>query len=251
MSHHKLDAQDIFFSYPDGNIAIDGISFHITHGESVGIVGANGAGKSTLLMLLMGLLMPDTGRISVGDLEMTKSTIPIIRRHLGMVLQNPDDQLFMPTVFEDVAFGPRNMKLNEKEVEERVEKALKLVGISHLTDRPPYGLSGGEKRAAAIAAVMAMTPDLLIMDEPTSNLDPKARRRIMDLIRGFEHTRIIASHDLDMILDLCPRTIVIKNGRIAADGNTETVLTDKELLDNCSLEMPFSLQNCPICGESK
>jgi cobalt/nickel transport system ATP-binding protein len=251
MSHHKLDAQDLFFSYPDGNIAINGISFHISHGEAVGLVGANGAGKSTLLMLLMGLLMPGAGKITVGEAELTKKTVPMIRQHLGMVLQNPDDQLFMPTVYDDVAFGPRNMGLSEKEVGEHVEKALELVGISRLKNRPPYRLSGGEKRAAAIATVMAMCPDLLIMDEPTSNLDPKARRRTMDLIRSFNHTRIIASHDLDMILELCPRTIVLKEGQIAADGDTKVILTNKELLEDCSLEMPFSLQNCPICGASK
>lgn len=251
MSHHKLETQELFFSYPDGNTVIEGISFRISHGEAVGIVGANGAGKSTLLMLLMGILTPSSGKISVGDIEVTKKTIPLIRQHLGMVLQNPDDQLFMPTVYEDVAFGPRNMKLSEKEVEQRVESALELVGISHLKHRPPYRLSGGEKRAAAIASVMSMTPDLLIMDEPTSNLDPKARRRTMNLMMQFEHTRVIASHDLDMILEVCPRTIVLKAGRIAADGDTRTILTNKELLEGCNLEMPYSLQNCPICGASK
>lgn len=251
MSHHKLDAKDLYYAYPGGNKAIDGITFHISHGEAVGIVGANGAGKSTLLMLLMGLLFPDSGSICVGDVTLTPKTLPLIRRHLGMILQNPDDQLFMPTVYEDVAFGPRNMKLDEKEVDHCVQQALELMGISHLSNRPPYRLSGGEKRAAAIAAVMAMSPDLLIMDEPTAHLDPRARRRIMEIIKGFEHTRIIASHDMDMILELCPRTIVLRSGRVAADGETKAILTNQQLLEDCDLEMPLSLQNCPVCGRSK
>ncbi|MCX7774387.1 MAG: energy-coupling factor ABC transporter ATP-binding protein [Clostridia bacterium] len=251
MSHHRLDAKEVSFHYPDGNRAIDGVSLHITHGEAVGIVGANGAGKSTLLMLVMGLLQPQSGKVSVGDIEVTPKTIPLIRQHVGMVLQNPDDQLFMPTVYEDVAFGPRNMKLDENEVEKRVMEALTLVGIPHLKDRPPYRLSGGEKRAAAIASVMSMAPDLLIMDEPTTNLDPKGRRRIIELIKGFEHTRIITSHDMDMILELCPRTIVMKSGRIAADGETRSILTNEALLAECNLEMPLALQNCPVCGHPK
>lgn len=251
MSHHKLDATELYYAYPGGNKAIEGISFHIGHGEAVGIVGANGAGKSTLLMLIMGLIFPDSGKIYVGDTALTKKTLPLVRRHLGMILQNPDDQLFMPTVYEDVAFGPRNMKLDEEEVEQRVRQALEVMGISHLANRPPYRLSGGEKRAAAIAAVMAMSPDLLIMDEPTTHLDPRARRRIMEIIQSFQHTRIIASHDMDMILELCPRTIVLKEGRIAADGETKAILTNQKLLEDCDLEMPLSLQNCPVCGRSK
>jgi cobalt/nickel transport system ATP-binding protein len=201
-------------------------------------------------MLLMGLLMPQSGRISVGDIEMAPKTLTVIRQRLGMVLQNPDDQLFMPTVYDDVAFGPRNMKLDEKEVERRVNDALELMGIVHLKDRPPYRLSGGEKRAAAIAAVISMAPDMLIMDEPTSNLDPKARRRIMTIISGFEHTRIITSHDLEMILELCPRTIVMKSGQIAADGETRSILSDQALMESCHLETPLSLQKCPNCGHT-
>lgn len=251
MSHHKLEVRNLCFSYPDGQTAIKNISFIIRHGESVGIIGANGAGKSTLLMLLMGILFPKEGEVLVGDVHVTKKTLPMIRQRLGMVFQNPEDQLFMMTVYDDIAFGPRNYKLDEKEVESRVMEALEMVGIPHLRDRAPFKLSGGEKRSAAIASVLSMQPDVLIMDEPTSALDPKSRRKLINLLKSFEHTKIITSHDLDMVLETCSRVIVIKNGEVAADGAASKILTDGELLDNCGLEMPFSLQNCPVCGVSK
>ena len=170
---------------------------------------------------------------------------------MGMVFQDPDDQLFMTTVYDDVAFGPRNYQLSEQEVEKRVTMALDLVGIPHLKDRAPFRLSGGEKRAAAIASVLSMEPDILIMDEPTSALDPKSRRRLISLLNSFEHTKIITSHDLDTIVETCRRTIVIKAGEIVADGKTMDILTNVELLDRSGLEMPLSLQNCPICGSEK
>jgi len=251
MSHHKLEVRDLHFSYPDGHEAVKNMSFTIHHGEAVGIIGANGAGKSTLLMLLMGVLFPDCGEVLVADVRVTEKTLPVIRQRLGMVFQDTDDQLFMTTVYDDVAFGPRNYKLDEKEVESRVTKALELVGIPHLKDRAPFKLSGGEKRAAAIASVLSMEPDVLIMDEPTSALDPKSRRRLIGLLKSFEHTKIITSHDLDMVFETCKRIIVIKDGEIAADGMTEEILTNEELLDSCGLEVPLSLQNCPICGSSK
>jgi cobalt/nickel transport system ATP-binding protein len=251
MSHHKLEVRNLHFSYPDGQEAVRNMSFTIYHGESVGIIGANGAGKSTLLMLLMGILFPDGGEVLVGDVHVTKKTLPMIRQRLGMVFQNPDDQLFMTTVYDDVAFGPRNYKLDEKEVESRVMKALESVGISHLKDRAPFKLSGGEKRSAAIASVLSMQPDVLIMDEPTSELDPKSRRRVISLLKSFDHTKIITSHDLDMVFETCSRIIVIKEGEVAADGSTAEILSDAELLDSCGLELPLSLQNCPKCGASK
>jgi len=251
MSHHRVEVRNLRFSYPDGHEAIKNISFSIGHGESVGIIGANGAGKSTLLMLLMGILFPDAGEVLVGDVHVTKKTLPMIRQRMGMVFQEPDDQLFMTTVYDDVAFGPRNYGLDEKEVESRVSKALELVGIPHLKDRAPYKLSGGEKRSAAIAAVLSMQPDILIMDEPTSSLDPKSRRRIIDLLNTFEHTKIITSHDLDLVLDTCKRTIVIKDGVVAADGATRDILSNGKLLDDCGLELPLSLQGCPVCGSGR
>ena len=182
---------------------------------------------------------------------MTKKTLSMLRQRLGMVFQDPDDQLFMTTVYDDVAFGPRNQKFDEKEVENRVKKALEMVGISHLENRGPFKLSGGEKRSAAIACVLSMQPDVLIMDEPTSALDPKSRRRVIGLLKGFEHTKIITSHDLDMMFEVCQRIIVVKEGEILADGRAEEILSNKELLDRSGLEIPLSLKTCPICGASK
>jgi cobalt/nickel transport system ATP-binding protein len=177
--------------------------------------------------------------------------LPMIRQRLGMVFQDPDDQLFMTTVYDDVAFGPRNYKLDEKEVDNRVMQALDMVGISHLKDRAPFKLFGGEKRAAAIATVLSMQPDVLILDELTSGLDPKSRRRVMGLLKSFEHTKIITSHDLDMVFETCERTIVIKDGEIAADRLTSEILVDAELIDSCGLEVPLALQNCPVCGGTR
>jgi len=248
MSHHKIEVKDLTFTYPDGHRAVNGMSFCIHHGESVGIIGANGAGKSTLLMLLMGVIFPCNGEVMVGDVHVTKKTLSMIRQRLGMVFQDPDDQLFMTTVYDDVAFGPRNYKLDEKEVENRVMQALDMVGIRHLRDRAPYKLSGGEKRAAAIASILSMQPDVLIMDEPTSALDPKSRRRVIGLLKSFEHTKIITSHDLDMVFETCKRVIVIKDGQIAADGRVSEILVNKELMDSSGLEIPLALQGCPVCG---
>jgi cobalt/nickel transport system ATP-binding protein len=230
---------------------VDGISFSISHGESIGIIGANGAGKSTLLMLLMGVVFPDKGEIIVGDVPMNKKTVPFIRQRIGMVFQDPEDQLFMPTVYDDVAFGPRNYNLDEKDVEKRVLSSLDLVGITHLKDRAPFKLSGGEKRAAAIASVLSMEPDILVMDEPTSALDHKSRKKIMGILKVFDHTKIITSHDLDMLMEICKRIIVIKDGKVFADGATMDILTDGRLLNSCGLEVPLSLQNCPKCGMDK
>jgi cobalt/nickel transport system ATP-binding protein len=165
-----------------------------------------------------------------------------------MVFQDPDDQLFMPTVYDDVAFGPLNLGLPPEEVQARVTEALARVEALHLQDRPPYRLSGGEKRSVAIASVLSMKPDILVMDEPTTGLDPRARRRLIELLRGFHHTKIIATHDLDLVLDLCERTIVIHNGRVTADGPTAAIFQDQELLAASHLEKPLRLQGCPVCS---
>jgi len=251
MSHHILEAKNLHFAYPDGRKALNGVGFTIYHGESVGIVGVNGAGKSTLLMHLVGILFSDQGGVRVGETPVTKKTLPLIRQRVGMVFQEPDDQLFMPTLYDDVAFGPRNYKLPEEEVEKRVKSALETVGILHLMDRPPYKLSGGEKRAAAIATVIAMKPDILVMDEPSSALDPSARRRLINLLCSFKHTKVIATHDLDMVLELCERTIVLSQGEVTADGPTKEIFTDDDLLERCGLEKPLCMQNCPVCGHKK
>lgn len=251
MSHHKIEMRGVSFSYPDGHRAVSDLSFAIAHGESVGILGANGAGKSTLLSLLMGVLTPTAGHVLIGDVKYSAKTLPEIRRRLGFVFQNPDDQLFMNTLCEDIAFGPRNAGLDEAEVALRVQRAMETVGILHLKDRPPYKLSGGEKRAAAIAGVLAMEPDALILDEPTSDLDPRARRRTMALLSGFHHTRIIATHDIDMVYDLCDRTIILQDGRIMADAKTTDILCDAKRMEAYGLETPLSMQGCPVCGRAK
>jgi cobalt/nickel transport system ATP-binding protein len=248
MSHHIVEVVDLRYSYPDGTKALKGLSFRITHGESVAVVGANGAGKSTLLLHLNGFLTPQHGTVRIGDYPLTKDTLQEIRRTVGMVFQDADDQLFMPTVHEDVAFGPLNLGLPHQEVESRVTAALERVGAGALKNRAPYHLSGGEKRAVAIATVLAMSPDILVMDEPSSNLDPAARRRLINLLKSFQHTKIIATHDLDMVMDLCQRTIVFHHGKIAADGPTEEIFRDEALLEACGLEKIQRLQRCPVCG---
>ena len=248
MSHHIVAVQDLHYAYADGTPAVQGISFRIEHGESVAIVGANGAGKSTLLLHLNGFLTPQRGTVQIGDFALCKELLPQVRRTVGMVFQDPDDQLFMPTVRDDVAFGPLNLGLPLDEVEKRVAAALKRVGAEHLADRPPYRLSGGEKRAVAIASVLSMQPEILVMDEPTTGLDPAARRRLIDLLASFHHTRIIATHDLDLVLDLCPRTIVIHQGKIMADRPTLEIFHDADLLQRSHLETPLRLQSCPVCA---
>ena len=251
MSHHIVEVKDLQFQYPDGSSALGGMSFRITHGEAVAVVGANGAGKSTLLLHLNGCLIPQAGVVRIGDMPLTRKTLEHIRRTVGMVFQDPDDQLFMPTVHDDVAFGPLNLGLPPDEVEARVTDALTTVGALHLSRRPPHRLSAGEKRVVAIASVLSMAPSILVMDEPTSNLDPRARRQLIELLRSFEHTIIVATHDLDLVLDLCSRTIVLRAGCIAADGATRDLLQNEPLLRACSLEKPLSLQGCPICHPGK
>lgn len=247
MSHHRLSVENLCFSYPCGGRALTDVAFDIVHGESVAIVGANGAGKTTLLLHLNGVLVPRAGRVVVGGLPVTAKTLPHIRRTVGTVFQDPDDQLFMPTVFEDVAFGPLNFDMPEAECAERVRTCLEQVGAWHLRDRPPHRLSAGEKRRVAIAAVLAMAPDILLLDEPSNGLDPRARRQIIDLLRGFSHTKLIVSHDLDMVLELCPRTLVLHQGRIAADGPTAGILQDAAFLDRVDLEVPARFYACATC----
>jgi cobalt/nickel transport system ATP-binding protein len=242
MSHHLLELIDVHYRYHDGTAALEGVNLRLTHGEAVALVGANGAGKSTLLLLLAGCLLPTTGQARVGDVPVTSKTLPTIRRAVGLLMQDPDDQLFMATVGQDVAFGPANLRLPPEEIEARVARALEAVGAGHLRDRPPYRLSGGEKRLAAMAAVLAMGPDVLLLDEPSASLDPRARRRAIEILRGFHHTRLVATHDLDLALDVCERTVILSHGKVAADGPTAEILRDAALLDRCGLELPLSLQ---------
>lgn len=245
MSHHIIELKDVEYVYPDQTEALSGISCRILHGEAVALVGANGAGKSTLLSHLAGIFVPSKGTIRVGDYPVNKQTLPHVRRSVGMVFQNADDQLFMPTVFDDVAFGPLNLGLPPEEVEKRVMEALEIVGAASLIHRPPYKLSGGQKRAVSIATVLSMLPDVLIMDEPSAGLDPLARRKLINLLKSFKHTRIIATHDLDLALDVCERTIVLAEGKILADGPTVQIFNDESLLAKSSLEKPLRMQGFP------
>jgi cobalt/nickel transport system ATP-binding protein len=251
VSHHLVEARDLAHVYPDGTMALDGVSFRITHGEAVAIVGANGAGKSTLIHHLNGHLAATRGEVRIGEVPITRETLPAIRRTVGLVFQDADDQLFMPTVFDDVAFGPVNLGLPVGEVERRVDEALERVGMAALRNKPPYRLSGGEKKRVAIAGVLAMAPDVLVMDEPTGGLDPHARRQLLALLGEFGHTRIFTSHDLDMVLELCPRTIVLARGRVMADGPTRDIFNDDALLRECRLERPLAMQSCPLCAAAR
>lgn len=248
MSHHIVATKHLKHIYPDGTVALEDVSFRIEHGESVGIIGANGAGKSTLLLHLNGYLEATSGDVVIGDDTLAKENLAVIRRTVGMVFQDPDDQLFMPTVFDDVAFGPMNLGLSQEEVEARVSDALSRVGADDLREKPPYHLSGGEKKRVAIATVLSMLPEILVLDEPTNGLDPLSRRQLIALLKAFHHTRIVTSHDLDMVLELCERTIVLHEGRVMADGPTLKIFQNDALLASCRLEKPFAMQGCPVCS---
>lgn len=238
MSHHLVETRDLCFSYPDCPPALKDVTLRITHGEAVAVIGGNGAGKSTLLLHFNGLLEPSSGQVRVGDIPVTPQTAARIRESVGMVFQQADDQLFMPTVREDVAFGPVNMGLPRDETDRRVEQALRSVRAEALADKMTHRLSGGEKRAVAIATVLSMSPDILVLDEPSANLDPSSRRSLIRLLKQFDHTKIIATHDLDMVMELCTRCIVMKDGVIIADAPTEDIFADEALLQEARLEQP-------------
>lgn len=244
-----LDA--VSFTYPDGTHALNGVTLSVAPGECVALAGANGAGKSTLLQVLGGVLVPGEGSAVVGGAAVTSRTLAEVRRLAGTVFQDADDQLFMPTVFDDVAFGPLNMGLPEAECRRRAEAALEQVGALQLASRPPHRLSGGEKRRVAIAGVLAMSPAILLLDEPSSGLDPKSRRQLIGLLASLPQTKIIATHDLEMALEAAPRTVCLARGGIAADGSTAAVLGDAALMEACGLERPASLRPCPRCGSPR
>ena len=235
-----IELRGVRFAYEKGRDVLDDVSFDIARGESVGLIGANGAGKSTLMKALLGLVTV-RGRVAVDGLEMNRGNLSGIRRRLGFVLQNSDNQMFMPTVYEDMMFAPLNYGLSREEAEARVDEALTRLGLEDLKHRHNHRLSGGEKRMAAIATILAMRPEAILMDEPTSALDPYNRRVIIRTIRALPQTKLIASHDLDMILDTCDRVILLSKGRVAADGPAERVLRDRALLEANRLELPLSL----------
>ncbi|OEU74112.1 MAG: cobalt ABC transporter ATP-binding protein [Desulfuromonadales bacterium C00003068] len=221
-----VDIDNLSYIYADGTAALTAVSLQINTGESVALVGANGAGKSTLLHHLNGLLTPTAGHIHICDQPLNSKTLARIRRHIGMVFQNPDDQLFMTNVIEDVCFGPLNLGLTPQQALKVAREALDQVGVLSLQDRTPCRLSDGEKRRVAIAGVLATSPEILVLDEPTSGLDPWARRQLIDLLKNITHTRLIATHDFDLVHALCERTIVLSEGKIVADGPTALILTD-------------------------
>lgn len=236
MSHHFIQYTDVCYTYPNGTEVLKCINFRITHGEHVALLGLNGAGKSTLLLTSNGLLLPTSGEVNIGGIPVTRKTLPLIRQSVGMVFQNPDDQLFMPTVEEDVAFGPVNMKLPREEVERRVTGALRAVGAEQLRRRNPSQLSGGQKRMVAIATVLSMEPNILVLDEPTAGLDWRARAQLISVLEGFRHTIILATHDIDLAARLCPRSLVIEDGRIVAFTSTSRLLNDRDLMQRLGIE---------------
>jgi len=226
------------YTYPDGTPALRGVELSVAKGDKVALVGANGAGKSTLFLCALGILEGWTGRISFGGLQASAKTFDELRRRVGLVFQEPDDMLFMPTVWDDAAFGPINAGLNHDEVHERVETALKQVGMWELRSRPAHHLSAGEKRKASLAAVLSTGAETLLLDEPTSGLDPKARRGFIKLVKGLPLTAVIATHDLQMAADVANRAIVLHEGRVAAAGPSDKILFDEELMEKNNLEVP-------------
>ncbi len=224
-----IEIRDLSYIYPDGKQALTGISLSVQAGEKIALVGPNGAGKSTLLYHLNGIFTGQ-GAIRVGGRELNKSNLGAIRADVGLVFQNPDDQLFSPTVYEDVAYGPIYQGLDKATVKDKVEGALAAVHMEGYAQRNPYHLSGGEKKRIAIATVLSMQPRVLVFDEPTSGLDPRARRELIELLAELPQTLLIATHDLNMVRSLTPRTILLNQGRLVADGPTDRILGDEKLL---------------------
>ena len=236
-----ISFSDVSFYYEKSRAILEHISFKIDEGEAVGLIGANGAGKSTLMKILLGLLKAE-GTITVGGKEVCEKNLKEIRKTLGFVFQNSDNQMFMPTVVEDITFGLVNYGMRKDEAEVKADKILENLNIKDLKSRHNHTLSGGEKRMAAIATVLAMEPKVLLMDEPTSTLDPYNRRQVINIVNALPQTKIITSHDLDMILDTCSRVILLSDGKIVADGPAEQILKDQELLEAHRMELPFRFQ---------
>lgn len=248
MHHNPISIRHLSYTYPDGTQALRDVNLQIEATERVALVGANGSGKSTLLLHLNGLLLPQDGTVMIGKWPMEPEFLKSIRNFVGLVFQNPDDQLFMPTVWEDVAFGPMNQGISQTALSDRLVQVMAAVGLDlhHYGHRNASNLSGGEKKRVAIAGVLAMEPQVLVFDEPTAQLDPRSRRQLIELLQTLPQTQIIATHDLDLALELCDRTVVLNQGQVVFDGVTEQILSDPETLERYSLEMPFSFSR-PYC----
>ncbi|WP_109506595.1 energy-coupling factor ABC transporter ATP-binding protein [Nocardioides speluncae] len=246
MSTPVLDVRGLAYAYPDGHQALFGVDLHVHRGERVALLGPNGAGKTTLVLHLNGILTAGAGTVSVSGLPVTKANLQKIRASVGVVFQDPDDQLFMGTVRQDVAFGPANMGVRGADLDKRVMDALDQVGMAEFVDRPPHHLSFGQRRRVAVATVLAMEPEILVLDEPSSNLDPASRRELADILRSLDVTVLMVTHDLPYALELCPRSVVLHDGVVAADGSTRDLLTDAELMKANRLELPVGFSPAHI-----
>jgi cobalt/nickel transport system ATP-binding protein len=233
-----LDVRGLAYAYPDGHQALFGVSLHVHAGERVALLGPNGAGKTTLILHLNGILRAGSGTVKISGLSVEKANLPEIRRRVGIVFQDPDDQLFMPRVREDVAFGPANLGLRGDALNDRAMAALEMVGMAEYADRPPHHLSFGQRKRVAVATVLAMEPEILVLDEPSSNLDPASRREFADIVRALDVTLLMVTHDLPYALELCDRSVVLSDGVVVADGPTFDVLTDEASMKAHRLELP-------------
>ena len=239
MTAPVLDVRGLAYAYPDGHQALYGVDLHVHRGERVALLGPNGAGKTTLVLHLNGILQGGAGSVSVSGMPVVKENLQEVRRRVGVVFQDPDDQLFMPSVRDDVAFGPANLGLRGADLDARVTAALEQVGMSDYAERPPHHLSFGQRRRVAVATVLAMEPEILVLDEPSSNLDPASRRELADILTGLDVTVLMVTHDLPYAFQLCPRSVVLSDGVVVADGPTYDVLTDDALMAAHRLELPF------------
>ena len=239
MSDNYLNVNNLSFEYPDGHEALKNINLNLSNGERLGVLGPNGAGKTTLILHLNGILGELNGNIQLNQVSYTEDNISKIRKSVGLVFQDPDDQLFMPTVLEDVMFGPKNFGFSEEQVEANSMKALEQVKMLEFIDKPPHHLSFGQKRKIAIASVLASEPELLVLDEPSSNLDPASRRELIDILKNLKVSIILVTHDLPMVLEICNRSIILNNGQITADADTYKILKDSKVMEENRLELPF------------
>ncbi len=236
---NALEVQNLSYHYPDGTEALHEVNVLLSHEQNVALLGPNGAGKSTLISHLNGILPAQTGTVLIEDVPLSPETLTLVRQRVGVVFQDPDDMLFMTSIYDDIAFGPRNLGLPEEEVVRRVKKALVDMGIEGLAQKPGMHLSFGQKKRAALASVLAMEPVVLILDEPTSNLDPRGRRQMMDLLRSLDVTLLIATHDLDLAWELCGRALVLDEGKLVADGPTHEIMGNRELMLTHGLDIPL------------